>query len=224
MQRQKFEGIEYVNAEGKKQSLTQGDYFKLAMGENIMGRNKKGELVPVLEGAKMPQYDRRFVLQRAAKGGNSDQIKKLAEASVDPESSMGPLDAFDLQTLAEGIRDSSAASKNPWVTGGAIADIQSGRFNFDKAVTDAAKAGKITAPKIAQMDAAAADNLFSSLRKNESDDPRVKPEDLSAARKATGYAVQAALDSPELAPLIHGNPRVNLRANTMKTWREPGWH
>lgn len=220
----KYENIEYVNAEGKKQSLTQGDYFKLAMGENIMGRNKKGELVPVLEGAKMPQYDRRFVLQRAAKGGNSDQIKKLAEESVDPKSSMGPLDAFDLQTLAEGIRDSGAASKNPWVTGAAIADIQSGRFNFDKAVTDAAKAGKITAPKIAQMDAAAADNLFSSLRKNESDDPRVKPEDLSAARKATGYAVQAALDSPELAPLIHGNPRVNLRANTMKTWREPGWH
>lgn len=220
----KYENIEYVNAEGKKQSLTQGDYFDLALGKNIMGRNKKGELVPVLEGAKMSQYDRRFVLQRAAKGGNSDQIKKLAEESVDPKSSMGPLDAFDLQTLAEGIRDSGAASKNPWVTGRAIADIQSGRFNFDKAVTDAAKAGKITAPKIAQMDAAAADNLFSSLRKNESDDPRVKPEDLSAARKATGYAVQAALDSPELAPLIHGNPRVNLRANTMKTWREPGWH
>ena len=220
----KYENIEYVNAEGKKQSLTQSDYFDLAMGKKIMGRNKKGELVPVLEGAKMPQYDRRFVLQRAAKGGNSDQIKKLAEESVDPKSSMGPLDAFDLQTLAEGIRDSGAASKNPWVTGAAIADIQSGRFNFDKAVTDAAKAGKITAPKIAQMDAAAADNLFSSLRKNESDDPRVKPEDLSAARKATGYAVQAALDSPELAPLIHGNPRVNLRANTMKTWREPGWH
>lgn len=220
----KYENIEYVNAEGKKQSLTQGDYFDLAMGKNIMGRNKKGELVPVLEGAKMSQYDRRFVLQRAAKGGNSDQIKKLAEASVDPESPMRPLDAFDLQTLAEGIRDSGAASKNPWVTGSAIADIQSGRFNFDKAVTDAAKSGKITAPKIAQMDAAAADNLFSSLRKNESDDPRVKPEDLSAARKATGYAVQAALDSPELAPLIHGNPRVNLRVNTMKTWREPGWH
>ena len=220
----KYENIEYVNAEGKKQSLTQGDYFDLAMGKNIMGRNKKGELVPVLEGAKMSQYDRRFVLQRAAKGGNSDQIKKLAEESVDPKSSMGPLDAFDLQTLAEGIRDSGAASKNPWVTGAAIADIQSGRFNFDKAVTDAAKSGKITAPKIAQMDAAAADNLFSSLRKNESDDPRVKPEDLSAARKATGYAVQAALDSPELAPLIHGNPRVNLRVNTMKTWKERGWH
>lgn len=216
----KFEGIEYVNAEGKKQSLTQGDYFDLAMGGNIMGRNKKGELVPILEGAKMPQYDRRFVLQRAAKGGNSDQIKKLAEESVDPESSMGPLDAFDLQTLAEGIRDSGAASKNPWVTGRAIADIQSGKFSFDKAVTDAANAGKITASKVAQMDGAAARNLHEALNKRHSKDPRVKFDDIYTARKATGQAVEAALNSPELSPEILGNPMVNNHAQAMRKWKD----
>ena len=216
----KYENIEYVNAEGKKQSLTQGDYFDLAMGGNIMGRNKKGELVPILEGAKMPQYDRRFVLQRAAKGGNSDQIKKLAEASVDPESSMGPLDAFDLQTLAEGIRDSGAASKNPWVTGRAIADIQSGKFNFDKAVTDAANAGKITASKVAQMDGAAARNLHEALNKRHSKDPRVSYNDIFEARKATGQAVEAALNSPELSPEILGNPMVNNHAQAMRKWKD----
>lgn len=216
----KYENIEYVNAEGKKQSLTQGDYFDLAMGKNIMGRNKKGELVPVLEGAKMSQYDRRFVLQRAAKGGNSDQIKKLAEESVDPKSSMGPLDAFDLQTLAEGIRDSGAASKNPWVTGAAIADIQSGKFSFDKAVTDAAKAGKITASKVAQMDAAAARNLHEALNKRHSKDPRVNFDDIYTARKATGQAVEAALNSPELSPEILGNPIVNNHAQAMKKWKD----
>ncbi len=216
----KYENIEYVNAEGKKQSLTQGDYFDLAMGGNIMGRNKKGELVPILEGAKMPQYDRRFILQRAAKGGNSDQIKKLAEESVDPESSMGPLDAFDLQTLAEGIRDSGAASKNPWVTGRAIADIQSGKFSFDKAVTDAANAGKITASKVAQMDGAAARNLHEALNKRHSKDPRVKFDDIYTARKATGQAVEAALNSPELSPEILGNPMVNNHAQAMRKWKD----
>lgn len=216
----KYENIEYVNAEGKKQSLTQGDYFDLAMGKNIMGRNKKGELVPVLEGAKMSQYDRRFVLQRAAKGGNSDQIKKLAEESVDPKSSMGPLDAFDLQTLAEGIRDSGAASKNPWVTGAAIADIQSGKFSFDKAVTDAAKAGKITASKVAQMDGAAARNIHKALDKRSSKDPRVSYDDLFDARKATGQAIEAALNSPELSPEILGNPIVNNHAQAMKKWKD----
>ena len=133
---------------------------------------------------------------------------------------MGPLDAFDLQTLAEGIRDSGAASKNPWVTGAAIADIQSGKFSFDKAVTDAAKAGKITASKVAQMDAAAARNLHEALNKRHSKDPRVNFDDIYTARKATGQAVEAALNSPELSPEILGNPIVNNHAQAMKKWKD----
>lgn len=213
----KYENIEYTNAAGKQQVLTQADYFTLAQGGKIMGRNKKGELVEVLNGAKMSKHDRRFILDRAGKGANSDQLKELAEMAMEPKSN---LDAFDLQTLAEGLQKSGAASKNPWLTGRAIADIESGSFTFDKAVTDAAKAGKITASKVAQMDGAAARNIHEALDKRSSKDPRVSYDDLFDARKATGQAIEAALNSPELSPEILGNPMVNNHAQAMRKWKD----
>ena len=213
----KYENIEYTNADGNQQVLTQNDYFTLAQGGKIMGRNKKGELIEVLNGAKMSKHDRRFILDRAGRGANSDQLKELAEMAMKPESK---LDAFDLQTLAEGLQKSSAASKNPWLTGRAIADIESSSFTFDKAVTDAAKAGKITASKIAQMDGAAAKNIHEALDKRHSEDSRVSYDDLFEARKATGQAIEAALNSPELSPEILGNPMVNNHAQAMRKWKD----